>query len=36
MQLGLFDEYERLERLSELGDPLTRLNQVMNWEMFRP
>ena len=36
MQLGLFDENERLERLSELGDPLTRLNQVMNWEMFRP
>ena len=36
MQIGIFDEIERLERLSELGDPLTRLNQVMNWEMFRP
>ena len=36
MQLGLFDENERLERLSELGDPLTRLNQVMKWELFRP
>jgi IS5 family transposase len=36
MQIGIFDEIERLERLSALGDPLTRLNQVINWEMFRP
>ena len=36
MQIGIFDEIERLERLSELGDPLTRLNQVMNWELFKP
>ena len=36
MQLGIFDENERLERLSELGDPLARLNDVMNWELFRP
>lgn len=36
MQIGIFDEEKRLERLTKLGDPLTRLNQVMKWEMFRP
>ena len=36
MQIGFFDEIERLERLSELGDPLKRLNSVINWELFRP
>lgn len=36
MQLGFFDETNRLEKLSQLGDSLERLNSVINWEMFRP
>ena len=31
-----FDENERLERLSELGDSLERLKAAVDWEMFRP
>jgi IS5 family transposase len=36
MQIGLFDESKRLEKLSKLGDSLERLNKVIHWEMFRP
>ena len=36
MQLGLFDEATRLEKLSALGDSLVRLNSVIDWEIFRP
>ena len=36
MQLGLFDESSRMEKLSKLGDSLVRLNQVIDWEQFRP
>lgn len=35
-QIGIFDEAKRLERLSQLGDSLERLNKVIPWEMFRP
>ena len=35
MQLGLFNEEIRLEKLSKLGDSLEKLN-VIDWEMFRP
>lgn len=35
-QIGFFDEEERLTKLSELGDSLEKLNNVINWEMFRP
>ena len=35
-QLGFFDEDNRLERLSELGDPLERITAAVNFEMFRP
>jgi IS5 family transposase len=31
---GFFDEEFKLERISTLGDPLERLNQVVNWETF--
>ena len=31
-----FDEENRLERLTELGDVLVRLTKVVNWEQFRP
>ncbi len=35
-QRGFFDENGRLNELSLLGDPLERLNMVINWESFRP
>jgi len=35
-QRGFFDENDRLRELSLLGDPLERLNAVINWEAFRP
>ncbi len=34
-QRGFFDENDRLKELSLLGDPLERLNLVINWESFR-
>jgi hypothetical protein len=35
-QRGFFDENDRLQELSELGDPLVKLTAVIDWEMFRP
>ena len=35
MQIGMFDEERRLEKLSEKGDSLEKLNQVIDWESFR-
>jgi len=32
---GLFSEENRLEKLSKQGDPLERLNKVIDWEYFR-
>jgi len=32
---GFFDERERREKLSQLGDPLVRLSGIVDWEMFR-
>ena len=34
-QKTIFDEENRLELLSQLGDPLEILNKVIKWEMFR-
>jgi IS5 family transposase len=34
-QKGFFDENDRLKELSELGDPLEKLNAYINWEQFR-
>jgi IS5 family transposase len=34
-QKGFFDESDRLKELSELGDPLEKLNKYMEWEKFR-
>jgi IS5 family transposase len=34
-QKGFFDENERLEELSRLGDPLEKLNKSINWEGLR-
>ncbi|GBU23213.1 transposase [Fibrobacteres bacterium R8-0-B4] len=36
MQLSLFDESDRLQELSQLGDPLEKLNGVIDWGMFAP
>ena len=33
---GLFDEMERLEELTKLGDPLIVLAEKIDWESFRP
>ena len=35
-QLNLLAEDSRLERLTELGDPLTKVALLVDWEMFRP
>ena len=35
MQTGLFDWQTRFEQLDNAGDPLTKLNDVVNWELFR-
>jgi IS5 family transposase len=35
-QQGFYDTDTRLQQLSELGDPLERLNETINWELFRP
>jgi IS5 family transposase len=34
-QHGFFDENDRLKELSQLGDPLEKLNKVIDWEAFR-
>ena len=34
-QRGLFDENDRLREISKLGDPLEKLEQVIEWESFR-
>ena len=36
MQNGLFDLEFRLEELDKGGDPLLKLNETMDWEIFRP
>ena len=36
MQNSLLDLQNRYASLSEAGDPLERLNAVIDWEMFRP
>jgi transposase, IS5 family len=33
---GLFDLPTRLSKIDETGDPLARLNELIDWEMFRP
>lgn len=36
MQTGLFDWQQRLEELDNGGDPLVKLNALVDWETFRP
>lgn len=35
-QSGLFEWQNRFEQLDKGGDPLAKLNKVVNWEVFRP
>lgn len=34
-QLSLFDAEKRYDKLTEMGDPLEKLDKIMDWEMFR-
>lgn len=36
MQPGFFDLDNRHQQLEALGDPLPKLNQIVDWEAFRP
>lgn len=36
MQFSFFNENERMEKLTKLGDPLEQLNGIVNWQMFVP
>ena len=36
LQTGLFDLENRYASLSEAGDPLERLDAVIDWTIFRP
>jgi hypothetical protein len=35
LQKSFFDEDFRLEKISRQSDPLLKLNELINWEMFR-
>jgi IS5 family transposase len=35
-QPGLFDNSDRLEELTAMGDPLARLDEVVEWDVFAP
>ena len=34
-QPGFFDVGESEEKLAKMGDPLVKLNKVINWDIFR-
>ena len=36
MQPGFFDHEDRLAKLEKLGDPLPRLDSIVDWKAFRP
>ena len=36
IQLGLFDIFSAYARLDKCIDPLVKLNEIVNWELFRP
>jgi len=35
-QLQMFGADTQLSRLSKMGDPLEKINAIINWEVFRP
>ena len=36
MQPDFFDHEDRLAKLEKLGDPLRRLDSIVDWQAFRP
>ena len=36
IQPSFFDLQDRLHTIDKNGDPLARINETVNWEMFRP
>ena len=36
IQLGLFDAFSAYARLDKCTDPLMKLNEIIDWELFRP
>jgi hypothetical protein len=36
MENGLFDHEFRLKKIDSNGDPLKKINETINWELFRP
>ena len=36
MQYSFFDEENRLQKLSKLGDTLEQLDAIVNWQIFKP
>lgn len=36
IQPGFFDLQDRLHKIGKNGDPLAKINETVNWEMFRP
>ena len=36
IQPGFFDLQDRLHKIDKNGDPLAKINETVNWEMFRP
>ena len=36
IQPGFFDLQDRLHKIDKNGDPLVKINETINWELFRP
>ena len=36
IQPGFIDLQDRLHKIDKNGDPLTTINETVNWELFRP
>jgi IS5 family transposase len=36
MQLSIFDEAKRMEKISKLGDTLEQLDRIVDWQIFQP
>ncbi len=36
MQTGLFNWHDRFQKLDKNGDPLFKLNKIIDWDIFRP
>ena len=34
MQMSFFHEESRMERITRLGDPLEKLNAIVDWRVF--